>query len=374
MPLYQSIKTKLKPNNRLRTLFARHAGAARWAWNWGLKICDEALGAHQRLPTAIDLHKRFVAEVKPEKPWLYELSKFAPQNALRYLERAFRDWWSVESRKRPKFKKKGKDDSFTLDGDIKIGGTRLKIPKIGWVGTYEGLPHCKVKSVTLSRKAGDWYIAFRMEIEAEPTPKQREQIGVDIGISALATCSDGTKFPNVRAYRKAQRRLKFLQRALTRKQLGSKNRHKARMRLAKAHRRVADIRRDAIHKLTTYLAKNHGTIVIEDLHVSGMLKNHRIASAIADSGFYEFRRQLEYKAERYGSKVIVADRFFPSTQLCSQCHHQQKMPLHVRTYKCQCCGFEADRDFNASVNLENYLSKAVSSTVSACGDSHQSEA
>lgn len=193
-------------------------------------------------------------------------------------------------------------------------------------------------------------------------------MGVDIGISALATCSDGTKFSNVRAYRKAQSRLKFLQRALCRKQLNSKNRQKARLRLAKAHRRVANIRLDAIHKLTTHLAKNHGTIVIENLNVSGMLKNHRLASAIADSGFYEFRRQLDYKAERYGSKVVIADRFFPSSQLCSRCHHKQKMPLYVRTYECQSCGFEADRDFNASVNLENYTITAGSSSVSACGD------
>lgn len=374
MPLYKSLKTKLKLNNHQRTLLAQHAGSARWTWNWALEICNQALEAKQKLPTAIDLHKRLVAEVKPERPWLCQVSKWTPQNALRHLERAFRDWWRVEGKKQPRFKKKGQHNSFTLDGDISIGGTRHKFPKIGWLDTYEGLPHCKVKSVTISRKANDWYIAFRVEIEPEQTPKQRDRIGVDVGINALATCSDGTKFPNVRAYKKAKRRIKFLQRALCRKQLDSKNRQKARMRLAKAHRRVANIRLDAIHKLTTHLAKNHGTIVIENLNVSGMVKNHRLASAIADSGFYEFRRQLEYKAERYGSKVLIADRFFPSTQLCSQCHHKQKMPLDIRTYKCQSCGFEADRDFNASVNLENYPILAVSSTVTACGDSHQPEA
>jgi putative transposase len=131
---------------------------------------------------------------------------------------------------------------------------------------------------------------------------------------------------------------------------------------------VANVRADALHKLTTWLAKNHSTIVVEDLNVSGMLKNHRLASAIADCGFYEFKRQLLYKAEWYGASVMLADRFYPSSQLCSECGHRQKMPLRVRTFKCECCGLEKDRDFNASVNLENYY-PAVSSTVAACGDS-----
>ena len=313
MTLYKSIKTKLRANNSLQTLFARCAGTARWAWNWALEIYNQAIVSQQKLPTAIDLHKQLVAAVKPENPWMYDVSKWVPQNALRQLERAFKNWKYVEGKKRPKFKKKGKHDSFTVDGDIHIGGTSHKIPKIGWVRTYETLPECKVKSVTISRQAGDWYIAFHIEIQPESTPKLGYRVGVDIGISALATCSDGKKFPNVRAYRKAQSRLKSLQRALCRKRLNSKNRQKAMLRLAKAHKRVANIRLDAIHKLTTHLAKNHGSIVIENLNVSGMLKNHRLASAIADTGFYEFRRQLEYKAQRYSTKVIIADRFFPSS-------------------------------------------------------------
>ncbi|MGK7919675.1 MAG: RNA-guided endonuclease InsQ/TnpB family protein, partial [Trichodesmium sp.] len=116
-------------------------------------------------------------------------------------------------------------------------------------------------------------------------------------------------------------------------------------------------RADALHQLTTWLAKNHSTIVIEDLNVSGMLKNHKLASAIADCGFYEFKRQLTYKCEWYGSELVIADRFYPSSQICSNCGHQQKMPLHLRTYECSECGFTADRDFNAAVNLENYVSQ-----------------
>nr|MDJ0519377.1 RNA-guided endonuclease TnpB family protein [Trichodesmium sp. MO_231.B1] len=166
---------------------------------------------------------------------------------------------------------------------------------------------------------------------------------------------------NPKAYRQAKKRLTRYQRRVNKKESGflrnatqTKNRAKAVKRLAKLHKKVADIRADALHKLTTWLAKNHSTIVIEDLNVSGMLKNHKLASAIADCGFYEFKCQLSYKCEWYGSKLVIAPRFYPSSQICSHCGHQQKMPLSMRNYECGNCGFKADRDFNAAVNLENY--------------------
>ncbi|NET68441.1 MAG: IS200/IS605 family element transposase accessory protein TnpB [Moorea sp. SIO1G6] len=185
--------------------------------------------------------------------------------------------------------------------------------------------------------------------------KVRETIGVDIGINTLATCSDRTKFANIKAYRQAKKQLIRHQRAVSKKVIGSKNRRKAVKKLAKVHKKVADIIADALHKLTTWLAKNHSTIVIEDLNVSGMLKNHKLASAIADCGFYEFKRQLTYKCEWYGSELVIADRYYPSSQICSNCGHQQKMPLHLRTYECSECSFEADRDLNAAINLKNYV-------------------
>ncbi len=192
---------------------------------------------------------------------------------------------------------------------------------------------------------------------AERAPSKRAVIGVDVGINTLATCSDGSKFANVKAYQQAKKRLTRCQRRVKKKELGSRNRAKAVKKLAKIHKKVADIRADTLHKLTTWLAQNHSTIVIEDLNVSGMLKNHKLASAIADCGFYEFKRQLTYKCEWYGSKLMIADRFYPSSQLCSQCGQKQKMPLHKRTYKCDNCGFSVDRDFNAALNLENYVQK-----------------
>jgi putative transposase len=262
------------------------------------------------------------------------------------------------------------------EGSIRISGNKIKLPRIGWVKCAEILPTVQPKNVTISQRANDWYISFKYELELQPVHHVRKRIGVDIGINNLATCSDGTIFPNQKAYRKVKRKLAHLQRSICRKQKGSKNRTKANLKVARLHRKISHVRQDALHKITTWLAKNHSEIVIEDLNVSGMLKNHRLASAIADCGFSEFKRQLEYKAGWYGATVIKVDRFYPSSQLCSCCHHRQKMPLSKRTFQCGNCELEIDRDLNASINLENWhpdidYPLTVSSTGLACGESHQ---
>ncbi len=352
----KSFKTKLKVNNQQKTILAKHAGVARHAYNWGLATCISDYQETKKRPSAITLHKRLVAEVKSINPWYYQVSKCAPQQALRDLERAFKNFLTIPKCGFPKFKKKGKKDSFYLEGSIKIcQGNKIKLPRIGIVKTYEILPSVPVKNVRISKRADNWYISFKYDYEPTHTAKKRDVIGVDVGINTLATCSDGTPFANPKAYQQAKKRLTRYQRRVSKKKLGSKNRAKAVKRLAILHKKVSDIRADKLHQLTTWLAKNHSTIVIEDLNVSGMLKNHKLANAIADCGFYEFKRQLTYKCEWYGSELVIADRFYPSSQICSQCGHRQKMPLSVRTYECRNCGFEADRDFNAAVNLENYV-------------------
>lgn len=374
--MLQSFKTKLKLNNKQKTLLAKHAGVARHAYNWGLQTCLETLEKNEKLLSAIDLHKKLVAEVKSVHEWYYEVSKCAPQQALRNLATAFTNWWKHKHCQKPKFKKKGHRDSFFLEGSIHVSGDKIQLPRIGWVRCHEILPSYQPKNVTISKRAGDWYVSFKFEFEPKEPEKIRHKIGVDVGINALATCSDGTVFPNQKAYRKAKRKLAHLSRAVSRKQKGSSNRKNAVAKLARLHRKVANIRLDALHKLTTWLAKNHSEIVIEDLNVSGMMKNHRLASALADCGFYEFKRQLTYKCEWYGSKLIVVDRFYPSSQLCYCCHQRQKMPLKERVYNCLNCGQIMDRDFNASVNLEHWYPeidypKTVSYTGIACGESNQ---
>ena len=362
-------RTRLELNNRQKTLAAQHAGVARHAYNWGLAICKQAIEVKQKLPTAIDLHKRLVAEVKKKNPWYYQVSKCAPQQALRNLEQAFKRWRGGQGGF-PRFKRKGVRDSFYLEGSIRISGNRIKVPIFGWLRCAEVLPATTPKNVTISLRAGHWYISFKYEAPTPQVEKTGEVVGVDLGIHHLATCSNGEVFENPKPYRKARKRLARLQRRLSRKQKGSANRKKAVTQLARAHKRVADIRQDSLHKLTTYLAKKYRVVVIEDLQVKNLLKNHKLAGALSDCGFYEFRRQLEYKARLYGCQVVVADRFYPSSQLCSGCGHRQKMPLQERVFRCSCCGLELDRDLNAALNLLRWYRTTPSSGGSdACGDS-----
>lgn len=363
----QSFKTELDLNNKQKTLCARHAGTARHAWNWGLTLCKQLLLHNKdnptdkiKFPTAIDLHKLLVASVKVDNPWYYESSKCSPQEALRNLIKAFKRQFQIKGSGFPKFKKKNIRDSFYLEGRIKTSGDRIKLPIFGWIKCHEQLPIDTPKNVTISKRAGRWFIAFKLN--ATPTNNQLlgNPVGVDLGVNALATCSNGFVATNPKAYRQAKRKLAKLQKQLCRRTTGSLNRAKTKLKLAKCHYQISRIRSDALHKLTTYLAKNHSEIWVEDLHISGMLKNHKLAAAISDCGFYEFKRQLEYKTAWYGSKLCLVDRWFPSSQLCSSCGTKQSMPLSQRQYDCPSCNLSLDRDLNASINLLNYARIAQS--------------
>lgn len=365
--VYKAFRTKLQLNDKQTTLMAKHAGYARFVFNWGLRLWSEAYKQGLK-PSVKTLKQLFTNHVKPQYPWMSELSSKVYQYAFINLGDAFKRFFKKLGGY-PKFKKKERHDSFTIDNSgspIKLGGTRHKLPFIGWVNTHEVLPECTVKKVTISRQAGCWYISFAVVVPETQTPKYRDVIGVDLGINALATCSDGSVFPNPKAYRKVASTLARLQRHLSRKVKGSNNWYKCLLKVQQLHQRVANIRSYTIHKLTTFLAKNHSQVVVEDLNVSGLLKNHRLAGSIADTSFYEIRRQLEYKTQRYGSTLTFADRFYPSSQLCSDCGHRQKMPLSQRTMMCENCGAVKDRDFNASLNLERYP-QSVGSTDNTCG-------
>ncbi len=323
-------------------------------------------GDQIKFPSAIDLHKWLVAIVKPEHPWYYKSSKCAPQYALRHL----RDAWDRAFKKvakPPRFKKKGRNDSFTLDGTIKVlDHYKIQVPKIGVLRTFERLPHgYRPKSVTLASQADRWYISFKLEVEPQHTSKTVDVVGVDLGVKTLAYLSTGIVFSGAKSYRKYEKKLAKLQWRNRNKAIGSANWKKAQIKIAMLHRRIANIRKDTLHKLTTYLAKNHGQIVIEDLNVSGMLKNQKLAKAIADMGFHEFRRQLEYKCQLYGSRLIITDRFFPSSKTCSNCGwYNRDLKLSDRWFLCVGCGLFLDRDWNASLNLANTVSHTE---IQACG-------
>ena len=307
-------------------------------------------------PNTNKLKKLFTNHVKPTYGWMSEVSSRVYQYTFINLGEAHTRFFKKLGNE-PVFKKKGKHDSFTVDNcgkPIRLGGLKHKLPFIGWVKTYEPLPECVTKKVTISREAASWYISFAFEHERKTAQPTVDIVGIDIGINALATLSTGVVFPSLKPYRQAKKQLARLQKQLSRKVKGSKNRHKAQIKLARKHSQVANIRRDCLHKITTYIAKNHGTVVIEDLNVSGMMTNHKLAAALADMGFYEFRKQLEYKCQWYGTSLLTVDRFYPSTKLCSGCGHKQDMPLKVRQYECPICNLSLNRDLNAAINLSNW--------------------
>ena len=380
----KSIKIRIELNNKQTTLARKHAGASRYAYNWALDKCKKSYEAkkegepYKRL-SAVDLHKMWVSEVKSITSWTYEVSKCSPQQAFRNLDTAYKRAFTVKGSKLPTFKKKGVNDSFYLEGAIHADSFRIKLPKFGWVTCSEELPQIAIKNVTVSRQAKHWFISFKTantpqkvdNIEMGGTP-QKEIIGVDLGIKTLATLSNGATFENKRPYKKLQRKLRIAQRKVSKKYVKgaktqSNNHQKAKRKVANIHYKIACICKDTTHKLTTYLAKNHSEIVIEDLNVKGMSKNHKLASAILDGGFYEFKRQLAYKTSWYGSKLTVVDRFYPSSKTCCNCQNiKQDLTLKDRVFKCSACKNELDRDLNAAINLRN---KSVSYTaLNACGE------
>ena len=367
-------KIALNPNNRQATYFSRAAGTARFAYNWALAEWQrqyEAWKADNNLPkpSQAALRRQLNAIKREQFPWMLEVTKNAPQMAIIQLGEAFKNFWSGRA-KYPRFRKKGVHDRFSLTNDqFRVEGFRIRIPGLGWVRMRESLRFTgKILSATLSRVADRWFVSITVDTEDLPQRRAENQgaAGVDLGVSALATLSTGEKEPGPKPHKSLPGRLRRLSRSLSRKQKGSSNRQKAKAKLATLHARIANIREDALHKLTSELTRRFHTIGIEDLNVRGLMANHNLARSIADMSFFEFRRQLEYKAERRGGWVVVADRWFPSSKICSCCGvKQEKMPLSVRQWRCPECGAVHDRDINAARNLATY---AASSAVSACGE------
>src|SRR6266568_3791924 len=382
MKVVRGYKTELDLNNEQRTACLKHAGAARFAYNWGLSRSQEIYRARGKRPSAVDLHKQLNALKPTEFPWAYEVSKCAMQEALRDLDNAFKHFFRRLALKKqgklkgkvgyPVFKKKSKAiGSFRLTGAIHVFEDAVQPPRLGRLRLHEHgyLPtNAQVLSATVSEKAGRWFVSIQVQENCEkPVPTAPTAIGVDLGIKTLATLSDGTTFENPRALKHAQKKLKRLERAKSRRKKGSANRAKARKAIAKVHARIANIRRDATHKLTSYLSKNHALVAIEDLHVAGMLKNHKIAQAVSDSNFGEIRRQLEYKVAWQGTHVVTIDRFYPSSKTCSGCGYvKPELSLRERVYVCEACGLTIARDLNAAINLRT-VAVGFTDTQNACG-------
>lgn len=347
-----SHKIAMRPKPSQANALARAAGCARFAWNWGLARWKELYEAGEK-PSGLGLKKQFNA-IKHEKfPWIGESPKDANQQPFTNLQAAFKRFFTKKAHY-PKFKRKGQRDSFYLSNDkFKLTGKSVHIPHVGLVRLTEKLRFAgKIMSATVSRTASRWFISFQVEMPGyQRAPAPERVVGVDLGLKTAVVTSHGEFFEGPKPLKKRLKRLKLLQRSVSRKVKGSANRRKALMRVARLHARVRNIRQDFLNKTTTSIVRENQTIVLEDLNVSGMMRLRSLSREISDVGFYELRRQFEYKAPLHGGRVIVADRWFPSSKTCSWCGAVQEMPLGVRQYDCLVCGLSMDRDLNAAKNL-----------------------
>jgi len=368
-------KIALTPNNVQATYFARAAGTARFAYNWALAEWQrqyEACKTDTALPKPSQMAlRRQLNGIKGEQfPWMLEVTKNAPQMAIIQLGAAFKNFFAGRT-KYPKFRKKGLHDRFSLTNDqFSIDGSRIRIPHLGWVRMRETLRFTgKIMSATVSRVADKWFVSITVDTPDDsrlPKAENQGAVGVDLGVSALATLSTGEIVTGPKAHKALLSRLRRLSRGLSRKVKGSENRKQAKLKLARLHARIGNVRSDGLHQLTTELTRRFHTIGIEHLNVRGMVKNRHLSRAVSDMGFFEFRRQLDYKAAQRGGMIVVADRWYPSSKTCSACGHRlETLSLSVRDWTCPECGSVHDRDVNAAINLRNL---AVSSTVSACGE------
>lgn len=367
MLIQKAYKTEIDPNNKQHTLLMKHAGCARKAWNWALGRIED----RKSKPNAMQLHRELNVEKKGQFAFMYEVSKCAMQESLRDLQAAFKNFFEKRAGF-PKFKSRSKGiGSFRLTGSIKVENKRIKLPRLGWLRLKEAgyIPTDQhILSATVSEQAGCWYVSVLVREEVEDQDNNGDVLGIDLGIKSLATTSDGSHYDNPKALSKLEDKIKYFQRRLNRnKNKTSKRRKKMRTKIAKLWRRVVNIRKDATHKASSEIVKTKQPriIVMEDLNVSGMTKNHNLAKSIHDANMREFRRQVEYKAGWSGVEVRFVDRFFPSSKKCSGCGKVKKdLKLSERTYRCG-CGLEMDRDLNAACNLKNTVS---STGINAHGD------
>jgi IS605 OrfB family transposase len=376
----QAYQFALDPTLRTQGSLASHTGAARFAYNWGLELVATRLqqrkaGQDTEVPwTLAELRWEWNRAKDEVAPWWADNSKEAYNSGLDALARALRNWRDSRSGRRkgrpvgfPRRKKKRRTPAscrFTT-GAIRVLPDRkhIQLPRIGVIKTHESTRKlarrleqgtARILAATIRHRGNRWFVSFTVEVErAIPTSNgKRSVVGVDIGVRHLAVLSTGTVIPNPRALEGSLRKLRRLNRQLARRTPGSRQRTQTRRRLARVHVRAANLRRDTLHKLTTGLATQHGTVVIEHLNVAGMLRNRRLARAISDTGMAELRRQLGYKTGWYGCRLVLADRFYPSSRTCSGCGWvKAKLTLAKRTFRCEACGLVVDRDLNAARNL-----------------------
>ena len=367
MKQLRGFKYRFYPTGSQRLELAQTFGCTRYVYNWALALRTNSYYQDKVSLSYTDTSNALTKLKKDsEKPWLKKVSAVPLQQGLRHLNTAFQNFFKGRT-KYPRFKKKANRQSAHyapnafkwIDGKLTLAKMSQPL-KIRWSRYFEGEP----KSVVVSKDPSNrYFVSFLVEEELEQWQPATEEIGIDLGVKDVVVASNGFASGNPKHYQKYQARLKTLQRRLARKKKGSNNRYKARLSVAKLHAKIADCRKDFLHKLSTKLVSESQAIYTETLAVKNMMANKKLSKAIADCGWGEFLRQLEYKAKWHDRKIGAIDRWFPSTKRCNPCGYiLDKLPLSVRQWRCPSCNSLNLRDYNSSLNI-----LAVGQTVFACG-------
>jgi len=357
-------KYRIYPNHVQIKKLSQLFGCCRYVWNQSLAHCNQLYANGVKKPSNSELQKQFITQAKRELLWLKEVASTPLQQSLNDLNQAYQNFFQSCKGKRkgvkirpPKFKSRmSKQTARFVGANYKICQDKIYLPKVGKIKIVWSRPLAsKPTSVTIIKdSAGRYFASFVVETCAEYLPKTESSIGIDLGISTFATLSNGDKIEAPKPLKQNLKKLAKFQRKFAKTQPGSKRREKRRLKIARLHAKIKDIRTDFLHKLSTEIIRKNQTIVLEDLNVSGMVKNRKLAKAISDLGWRNFRTFLEGKAEKYGREFTVIDRWEPTSQKCSCCGFKGgKKELGVREWTCLNCGAFHDRDINAAINILN---------------------
>ena len=352
----KAFKYRIYPNKPQKELLSKTFGCIRVIWNANVESFNSYDKDNNPKPKIITKSDLII-----DNPWLNEVSAAAIQQKIRDFQETSRQFFSKTRKKKikkPSFKKKSGHQSYRLPNQkFSLGNNRIRLEKIGWVkmSIDRDIPEgSKIISCTISKNCcGQYFVSILVDTIILCKSKTGKSVGIDLGLKSFATLSDGVVIDNIKFFREKQSEIIKIQKHLSRKKKGSNRFKKNKSRIARLHNRVANKRNDFLHNVTALLVNNYDVICIEDLNVSGMLYNHKLAKAISDTSFSMFRSMLEYKCNWYGKKLVVIDRFYPSSKTCSKCGWKKEdLTLSDRVFKCENCGIEIDRDLNASINIE----------------------